>query len=161
MKEIIIYTDGSCHTQLKVGAWASIILIEGDEILLKDYELDTTHNRMELLAVIKAFEFIEKEKFEYDSIVLKSDSQYVVEIERRMQKLKENNFITKKGTEIQNVDLVKKLISYIEKFPVKFIKVKAHQKKTSERNINIEVDKISRKIVRTYILNCSNNSEYR
>ncbi len=116
--------------------------------MLKDFELNTTHNRMELLSVIKSFEFIENENFEFDKITLKSDSQYVVGIQERKEKLKNNKFITKKGTEIQNKDLVLRLIHYIEKLPIEFIKVKAHQKKTSERNINREVDKISRKIVR-------------
>ena len=103
---------------------------------------------MELLAVIKAFEFIKDKNFEFDKIILKSDSQYVIGIQERKEKLKRANFITKKGTEIQNKDLVQRLIHFIEKLPLEFIKVKAHQKKTSERNINREVDKISRKIVR-------------
>lgn len=148
MQNITIYTDGSCHTQHKIGGWASIILVDGKEILLKDFELNTTHNRMELLSVIKAFEFIEKEKIKFNKIILKSDSQYVINIRERKEKLTKNNFITKKGNEIQNKDLLIRLIKYIEKLPIEFIKVKAHQKKTSERNINREVDKISRKIVR-------------
>lgn len=153
MQTITIYTDGSCHTQHKIGGWASIILVDDKEILLKDFELNTTHNRMELLSVIKAFEFIESEDLEFNEIILKSDSQYVVGIQERKEKLQKNKFITKKGNEIQNKDLILRLIHYIEKLPIKFIKVKAHQKKTSERNINREVDKISRKIVRDYVKN--------
>ena len=148
MNEITIYTDGSCHTQHKIGAWASIILVNHKEITLSGFELNTTHNRMELLSVIKAFEFIETEKFQYSKIILKSDSQYVIGIQDRKEKLQKANFITKKGNEIQNKDLVLQLINFIEKLNIEFIKVKAHQKKTSERNINREVDKLSRKIVR-------------
>ena len=53
-----IYTDGSCHTQFLIGAWAAIIFISGEKIILSGIENYTTHNRMELMAVIKALEFI-------------------------------------------------------------------------------------------------------
>jgi len=45
MQKVIIesYTDGSCHTKLKVGAWAAIIFIDGKEIVLKSIELNTTN----------------------------------------------------------------------------------------------------------------------
>lgn len=151
MKTITIYTDGSCHTQHKVGGWASIILVNETEVTLSGFELNTTHNRMELVSVIKAFEFIENKDFQYSKIILKSDSQYVIGIQNRKEKLQKTNFITKKGTEIKNKDLVLQLINFIEKLNIEFVKVKAHQKKNSERNINREVDKLSRKIVRDYV----------
>jgi len=150
-KKITIYTDGSCHTQHKIGAWASIILIGEDEILLKDYEKNTTHNRMELQAVIKSLEYIRHHKLNYCEICIKSDSQYVVRIKDRKEKLKAADFITKKGTDIQNKDLVQQLIFFIETMNLEFVKVKAHQKKTNIRNYNIDVDKISRKLVREYV----------
>ena len=148
---ITIYTDGSCHTQHKIGGWAAIILVEDEEIGLQDYELNTTHNRMELQAVIKTLEYIENNKLEYKTIIIKSDSQYVVRIRERKEKLKAADFITKKGTPIQNKDLVLQLIHYIESMNLEFVKVKAHQKKTSVRNYNIDVDKRSRQIVRDYV----------
>jgi ribonuclease HI len=53
-----IYTDGSCHTQLCIGAWAAIILIDEEKITLSGKDLDTTHNRMEILAVTEALEYL-------------------------------------------------------------------------------------------------------
>lgn len=145
---IKIYTDGSCHTQLKIGAWAAILLIKNEKIVLKRVALETTHNRMELLAVIEAFEHLQKEQIKYDKAIIYSDSQYVVNIFDRKKNLKSNNFLTNKGTPIQNCDLVQKLISIIETYPVDFEKVLAHQKQSDSVNYNREVDKLARKMVR-------------
>jgi ribonuclease HI len=151
MKIIKIYTDGSCNPQQKIGAWAAIILVKDQEILLKDKALNTTHNQMELLAVIKALEYIEKNNFNNLRIEIYSDSQYVVNLAERKSKLKNSNYLTKTGKEIQNRSLVEKIIHYIENLNIEFIKVKAHQKKSDEINYNRDVDKISRKIVRDYL----------
>jgi len=44
--------------------------------------------------------------------------------------------------------LVKQLIEKIETLPLKFTKIKAHQKKTQEINYNRVVDKLARAEVR-------------
>ena len=148
---IEIYTDGSCHTDHKVGAWAAIILTGDEKIILKGEAQDTTHNRMELLAVINAIEFA-GEKFKNEPIAVYTDSQYVFRIPERKEKLKKNHFLTKKGNQLQNSDLVQKLIGQIEAHKVAFIKVKAHQQQVTKAdthiNYNSEVDKLVRRMVR-------------
>ncbi|WP_317897295.1 ribonuclease H family protein [Aurantibacillus circumpalustris] len=152
MKPIIrIYTDGSCHTQLLLGAWAAIIFIGEEKIILQGDVEETTHNRMELLAVIKAVNYVDERNFNSSKIEVYSDSQYVVNLLSRKEKLKQKKFITNKGTEVQNSDLVKLLIELIESHDIDFTKVKAHQKDGDE--INREVDIIVRKLVRKNVLN--------
>lgn len=149
MKSTIkIYTDGSCNPQFKVGAWATIIFIDDEKVELHDTVKETTHNRMELLAVIKSIEYVLNEHSNYKLIKIYTDSQYVERIPERAQKLALNEFKTKKGSFIQNVDLVKKFIDLLAKVNVEFIKVKAHQKASVIPNFNREVDKLSRKLVR-------------
>ena len=114
---------------------------------------------MELLASIKALEFIEEKKYSYKQIKLYTDSQYLTGLTDRKEKLENKDFLTKKGTSIQNADLVKKIIQYIEKLNIEFIKVKAHLKKTDTTNFNIEVDKLSRKIVRQCVDKLLKNNE--
>lgn len=146
-KSIIrVYTDGSCHTQLLLGAWAAILFIEEEKIILNGEEKETTHNRMEVLAVINAIKYIDKRNLQNSVIHVYSDSQYVVNLVTRKEKLKYKNFITNKGTAIQNEDLIRVLITQIETHHIDFIKVKAHQKNGDE--INREVDIIVRKLVR-------------
>ena len=149
--EIKIYTDGSCHTQLKIGGWAAIIFYENEKILLKGVAENTNHNRMELIAVIEAIKHAKTIITSSDKIVLYSDSQYVVNIPKRMVRLKQNNFTTKKGISIRNIELIKELINLIQSSDIKFVKVKAHLKKSEIENPNREVDKISRKIVRDFV----------
>ena len=143
-----IYTDGSCHTQYRVGAWVAIVFINTGKKVLSAIVPDTTHNRMELSAVIKAIEYIKNNYPSITTIKLFSDSQYVVGLPGRKEKLSALNFSTKKGDEIQNADLVKELFRHLSTSPVEFIKVKAHQKQSETFNYNIEADKLSRKMVR-------------
>jgi ribonuclease HI len=148
---IYIYPDGSCNSKYKIGGWAVIIFFQKNKIILKGEQLDTTHNRMELLGALKALEYIKANSFKFDYIKIYSDSQYLVSLFERKEKLYNSNFLTKKGVSIQNYDLVKEILIYIDLMNIEFIKVKAHQKKSDKTNFNREVDKLSRKIVRTYV----------
>lgn len=143
-----IYTDGSCHTQHRIGAWVAIFFIAGEKIILSGQELDTTHNSMELIAVIKAIGYLQQLNIKITSIIIITDSQYVTGLQARAQKFTAQKFETKKGNAIGNVNLVKELLILINAMPVAFVKIKAHQKKTAVVNYNIEADKLSRNIVR-------------
>ncbi len=150
-KKIVIYTDGSCNTQNKIGAWAAILFIHGQKVTLLGTAQETTHNRMELMAVIKSIEYVLTEYPDHSYIQLFSDSQYVERIPKRTPQLISNNFKTKKGTPIQNIELIQKLISLQNSITIEFIKVKAHQKTSEIPNYNREVDKLSRKLVRSQL----------
>lgn len=100
------------------------------------------------MAVIKAISYVQDKYSSITAMDIISDSQYVVGLADRREKLTAQHFTTKKGTEIRNADLVKTLLTYIAELPLTFTKVKAHQKKDNELNFNIEVDKLSRNIVR-------------
>ena len=101
---------------------------------------------MEILAVIKAINYVDKRNLQNCKMEIYSDSQYVVKLLERKEKLKQKKFITNKGTPIQNSDLVQLLITQIETHDLDFIKVKAHQKNGDE--VNREVDIIVRQLVR-------------
>lgn len=149
--EIIIYTDGSCHTQKRIGAWVAIVIIEKEKIVLKGDEINTTHNRMELMAVIKAIEYVDNILKGDFVIQLFTDSQYVMNLRVRSGQLEAGNFITKKGEELRNADLFKRLISLFANHTVQLNKVKAHQKKNDTINLNREADQLSRNELRTLV----------
>jgi ribonuclease HI len=144
----LIYTDGSCHTQLEIGAWASIIFVDDKKIILSETVENTTHQRMELLAVISALHFILKNYVEIKLVKIISDSQYVIGVMRRKEKLIATDFKTKAQNEVRNTDLVKELLRLSDIFKIEFEKIKAHQKQTDITNYNIEVDKLCRNKVR-------------
>ena len=75
MKHIDIYPDGSCRCNPGPGGWGAILVYNGIEKELCGGEPNTTNNRMELTAVIKALQAL-KESCE---ITLTSDSKYVID----------------------------------------------------------------------------------
>lgn len=148
---IEIFTDGSCHTQQRTGAWASVILYNGNKIELSGECTDTTHNRMELIAVISAIQYADNNGMAVP-IVVYTDSQYVSLIPERKEKIKRKNYRTNRGTMMQNADLVETLINQIETHAIRFVKVKAHQKNSdSVTLLNTEVDKLARELVRKQV----------
>jgi len=147
-RTVHVYTDGSCNPQYNVGGWAAVILFNDQEFLIKGEILGTTHNVMEIWAAIEALKYVVKNLHNWEKINIYSDSQYVVGIPDRKEKLKGDDFKTKKGHAVRNADILETLIKYIEFYQIDFIKVKAHDKNDTGNNYNRKVDKLSRKIVR-------------
>src|SRR5688572_13559036 len=101
-ESIAIYTDGSCHTQLKSGGWAAILFVEQQKIVLEGKDENTTHHRMELTAVIRSLEYLRMNKLLQEHITIYSDSQYVVGLVKRKDRLAASSFLTKKLDSIRN-----------------------------------------------------------
>ncbi|MBA4241995.1 MAG: hypothetical protein C0448_14825 [Sphingobacteriaceae bacterium] len=152
MSFVEIFTDGSCHTQKCVGAWASVILIDAQKIILSGKEENTTHNRMEILAVINSINYVLQHFPTIRELKVVSDSQYVIGLVSRQSKFLTSDYTTKAGNDIRNIDLVKELLLLLSTIKVEFVKIKAHQKATAEINYNIEVDKLSRQLVREAVI---------
>jgi len=74
MKEIVeIYTDGACRGNPGPGGWAAILRKGRHEKELYGSEAQTTNNRMELMAAIRALEALKRAC----EVTLVTDSQYV------------------------------------------------------------------------------------
>jgi ribonuclease HI len=143
-----IYTDGSCDTQSGQGAWVAILLTEGEKVVLSGRIPGTTHNRMELSAVIEGITYAQNTFKGIQHLHIYSDSQYVTGLMERQDKLSNANFITSKGTILRNADLVQELYKLGAQIQLIFTKVKAHQKQGTAINYNIDADKLVRKIMR-------------
>lgn len=75
-KDLVIYTDGACSGNPGPGGWGVLMQFGDHEKTLKGGEPDTTNNRMELMAAIKALEAV-KPEFQ-GHVVLWTDSTYVI-----------------------------------------------------------------------------------
>ena len=75
MKTVTIYADGACSGNPGPGGWGAILEYRGVEKELSGGEPETTNNRMELTAVIRALESLR----EPCAVALYSDSKYVVD----------------------------------------------------------------------------------
>jgi len=74
--DLIIYTDGACSGNPGPGGWGVLMQFGDKEKTLFGGELETTNNRMELMAAIKALEAI-KPNFKGQT-TLWTDSTYVL-----------------------------------------------------------------------------------
>lgn len=137
MKTVEIYTDGACSGNPGPGGYCAILIYNGIEKVISGSELETTNNRMELLAVIKGLEAL-KEKCHVE---LYSDSQYVVDAFKQgwIVSWQVNGWRTSNKKEVKNSDLWSKLLEYTNFHEVVFNKVKGH----ADNEYNNRCDKIA------------------
>jgi ribonuclease HI len=134
---IKIYTDGSCLNNPGNGGWAAIININNKIEKISGSVKDTTNNKMELMAPIKALQTI-KEK---QPIEIYTDSQYVrLGITDWVHKWIKNNWLTSKKESVKNKELWIQLYDLNKSHEIKWIWVKAH----SGNIINEEVDLLAK-----------------
>ena len=108
-----IYTDGGCSGNPGKGGYGIVVMDEKEsQILYTFYEtIDyTTNNRMELSALIKAFEYLLEMNI---AGTIYTDSAYGCGIVNKwMFGWAQKNWKNSKGREAENIDLVKKIYNY-------------------------------------------------
>ncbi len=84
---LLVYADGSCIGNPGPGGWGFVIVrADGEREESSGGDPDTTNNKMELTAAIEALKRIEPGR----SVVLRSDSEYVVKGINEKRKRKAN-----------------------------------------------------------------------
>ena len=138
---IEIYTDGACSGNPGPGGWGFVIIDGKNTKSFSGSEDNTTNNRMELTAAIKAIESIDKN----ESIILYTDSSYVQKgITEWIINWKKNNWISSTKKPVANKDLWMKLDEYNLSRDIKWTWVKAHQSDDSNDSIyNNMADKLA------------------
>ena len=91
MSQVTIYTDGACRGNPGPGGWGVLLTAGEHEKTLCGGELETTNNRMELMAAIKAMEALHKPT----QVLLVTDSKYVMQgINEWLKNWKKRNWLT-------------------------------------------------------------------
>ncbi len=124
MKQIEIYTDGACSGNPGPGGWGAVLVYNGKEKELSGSEKNTTNNRMELTAVIKALNALNQPC----EVKLTTDSKYVCDAINKgwVYSWRKNSWRKSDKKPALNVDLWEELLSLLEKHEVQFIWVKGH-----------------------------------
>ena len=134
---IKIYTDGSCIGNPGNGGWAAIIINDGKKTQIKGSKKNTTNNKMELLASIKALKKIPKGS----NVQIFTDSKYLkLGITEWIHNWKKNGWKTSNKKKVKNIKLWTELNELSNKFEINWNWVKAH----STDKLNNEVDLIAR-----------------
>jgi|TARA_B110000263_G_scaffold120693_1_gene104989 ribonuclease HI len=123
MSNIEIFTDGACKGNPGDGGWGAIVRIDGDEQFLWGGEKETTNNRMEMMAAIKALEFLQ----DSSSLTLTTDSGYVKDgITKWLENWKRNSWKTSARKPVKNKDLWQELDKQSSRHNISWQWVKGH-----------------------------------
>ena len=139
---IKVYTDGSCIGNPGNGGWAFVVINEKDISYRAGFERNTTNNQMELMAAIKAIEFLDK----YNDINLNTDSNYVRQgITNWILNWKRNNWKTSTKKAVKNKELWERLDKLNVSKNIIWSWVKAH----NVDEFNNQVDQLARQAAET------------
>ena len=107
MNKIVIYTDGACKGNPGPGGWGALLrAADGAEKELCGGELETTNNRMEMMAVIEALSALKRPCH----VMLFVDSQYVLKgMTEWLHGWKAKGWRTAAKQPVKNVDLWQRL----------------------------------------------------
>ncbi|WP_120717476.1 ribonuclease HI [Tsuneonella amylolytica] len=123
MKKVDIFTDGACKGNPGPGGWGALLRMGSHEKELSGGEADTTNNRMELTAAIRALEAL----IEPCEIRLHSDSKYVLDgITKWVHGWQRNGWKNASKQPVRNADLWHELIAAARPHTVEWIWVKGH-----------------------------------
>ena len=131
LQNIIVFTDGSCMANGKLGAVGGIGIHFPDRELKdvsKIYEGKCTNQRTELYAILKTLQYINSRLgLEKYRVFIKTDSMYCINcITKWAPGWIKNGWLTKNKTPVANKELISRIYKYYVKFIVFLEHVEAH-----------------------------------
>ena len=143
-----IYTDGGCagnQNSENLGGWGAILEFakagesgDGGQTVSKELhgsEANTTNNRMEMTALLEAFRALKKDG---QQIQVFSDSGYLMDCFRKKWYVnwQANGWKNAQKKPVENQDLWKELLPFLDRHDIEFFRVKGHVNLNSE-SVNV------------------------
>jgi ribonuclease HI len=123
MADVEIFTDGACRGNPGPGGWGALLRYGGHEKELCGGEAQTTNNRMELMAAIRALESLKRPC----SVQLTTDSSYVRNgIMEWLPNWKKRGWKTAAKKPVKNADLWQRLDRAVQAHRISWHWVKGH-----------------------------------
>ena len=141
MDKVTFITDGACSGNPGPGGWC--VIIKKDDKVSEFFggDVETTNNKMELTAVIRGFENLNKAS----EVLVKTDSTYVINgITKWLPNWRAKGWINSAKKPVANKDLWEQLESLISNHKVDWLWVKGH----SGDDENERADELARKGLR-------------
>lgn len=148
MTEVEIYTDGACRGNPGPGGWAALLLSSGQDKVVQGAESQTTNNRMELTAAVRALEALTRPC----RVTLYTDSEYVKKgISEWLPSWKASGWKTAGKKPVKNQDLWQALDSAAARHAVHWRWVRGHAGNAG----NEQVDRLANQAI-DIMLNAGN-----
>jgi len=155
MKELLLFTDGSVDTKSKVGYGAYLLVAEtgltldglSKQVKVRRFE-QTSSTRLELQTLLWALSEIETAGCK---LKIYSDSQNIIDLPARRERLESNNFRSKQNRPLNNYQLYEEFYRWTDEQNCQFVKVRGHQA-TKQKSLTDQaftlVDRASRRALR-------------
>lgn len=122
-RRIEIYTDGACRGNPGPGGWGALLIAGKHRKTMHGGESETTNNRMELTAAIKALNALKGPQ----QVLLHTDSKYVMHgITEWLENWKARGWKTAAKKPVKNRDLWMALDDAIARHDIEWKWVKGH-----------------------------------
>lgn len=123
LPQVEIFTDGACSGNPGPGGWGALLRSGDRKKELFGGEPETTNNRMELMAAIRALEALNRRSH----VHLHTDSTYLRDgITKWIHRWKVNGWRTAAKKPVRNADLWRELDAFAEKHDIHWHWVKGH-----------------------------------
>ncbi len=124
LPQVDVYTDGACSGNPGPGGWGAILIYKGKEKELSGGEANTTNNRMEMKAVIKALEAMKKPCH----VKIHSDSALIINAMTKgwIENWQKKGWKKADKKPVENRGLWEEMLKAMNGHTVEWIKVKAH-----------------------------------
>lgn len=151
---VSLFTDGSVNTAKKVGVGGYLICseinynLQESDVVLKTFQ-NTSSTKLELQTFLWAIQEINSDD---KQITAFSDSQNLITLFDRKEKLIKNNFKSSSGKLLNNADLYQEFYNITKGLNIEFVKLKGHSKmefKSDFDKVFKLVDKATRRALRS------------
>ncbi|MBX7527489.1 ribonuclease HI [Qipengyuania vesicularis] len=123
MKQVEIFTDGACKGNPGPGGWGALLRMGQHEKEMSGGEAETTNNRMEMTAAIRALGALR----ETCEVALHTDSKYLIDgITKWIHGWKKRGWVNAAKKPVVNEDLWRELDALRSKHQVTWHWVKGH-----------------------------------
>ncbi len=131
---VTVYTDGACSGNPGPGGWGALLQWKGREKTLSGGEPNATNNRMELMAVIRALETLNRPCH----VSVHSDSALIVNAFTQgwVDNWLRRGWKRADKKPVENRDLWERLLEAMKPHDVEWVKVKGHA--DDERNNRVD-----------------------
>ena len=142
LEKIFIYTDGSCirfKNNLSKAGYGIYIPAKNIKVSSPLLNQKLTNNRAELTAIIESINYLDEDDL-IKKLCIFTDSQYSIYIFTGTGERYESNGYKNNGSDVPNIDLIKKILELKRKYNIVLLKVRSH---TDKKDIHSKGNQIA------------------